>query len=148
MPARLGTRGTVAPAAVGAATVGYLAVAGLGDPFAETTVAGVTVQCPVHGATGGFCPGCGSTRAVHELLHGDVVGSLVCHPLVLPLIALLGYLAASWVARRRVGDTWWARSPTELSSWIPVVVLAGFVVLTVVRNVPGLEWLTPPDVAP
>src|SRR5690606_32381537 len=69
-------RSWAAPAAVGAGAGAYLAVARLTDPFAETTVAGVTVQCPVHGVTGGFCPGCGSTRAVHELLHGDVAGSL------------------------------------------------------------------------
>lgn len=130
------------------ATVAYLAVAGLTDPFSETTVAGVTIQCPVHGTTGGFCPGCGSTRAVHELLHGDVVGSLTCHPLVLPLTLLLGYLAASWAVRRRGVVARWARSATELPAWMPVLVFTAFVVLTIVRNVPGLEWLTPPDVAP
>ncbi len=138
----------VAPVAVGTATVAYLAVAGLADPFSETTVGGVTIQCPVHGVTGGFCPGCGSTRAVHELLHGDIVGSLACHPLVLPLVVLLGYLAASWAARRRGAVTRWARSATELPAWLPVLVFTGFVVLTIVRNVPGMEWLVPPDVAP
>lgn len=139
----------VAPAAaVGVATAGYLAAARLSDPFAETTVAGVTVQCPIHGVTGGFCPGCGSTRAVHELLHGDVAGSLACHPLVLPLVLLLGYLAVSWLVRRRGTVTRWARSATELPAWLPVLVLSGFVALTIVRNVPGMEWLVPPDVAP
>lgn len=135
------------PAAVGLATAGYLGVVAAIDPFRETTVAGVTVECPVRAFTGGFCPGCGSTRAVHELLHGDLAGSLICHPLVIPLAALLAYLGASWAARRR-GGAWWERSATELPRAVPVLLAVAFVALTVVRNVPGLEWLTPPDVAP
>src|SRR5258706_16358684 len=30
------------------------------------------------------CPGCGTTRAIHLLAHGDVAASLVKHPLAAP----------------------------------------------------------------
>lgn len=144
IPAR---RSLVSPATAAAAGAGYLGVVAAIDPFRP-----MALGCPVHGLTGGFCPGCGSTRAVHELLHGDIAGSLVCHPLVLPLLGLVIYLWASWFARRNAGDERrapsWTRSPTQLPAAIPVLIVVAFVTLTVVRNVPGLEWLTPPDVDP
>lgn len=138
----------LAAVATGGAAATYLGVVAGADPYRELTIAGATIGCPVHAVTGGFCPGCGSTRAVHELLHGDVVASLAAHPLVLPLVGLLGFLSVSWFLRQRPGAPGWARLPTELPALVPVAILVAFVTLTVVRNVPGLEWLQPPDVAP
>ncbi len=54
---------------------------------------GVTL-CPFALATGMACPGCGMTRAGHEMLVGDLSGALGYHP-VAPLIALL--LGGGWV---------------------------------------------------
>lgn len=139
-------RDLVTPATTGGAAAGYLGAVAAIDPFRP-----LAIGCPIHAATGGFCPGCGSTRAVHELVHGDVVGSMICHPLVVPVIALVGYLWVSWVARRRGGDgagPGWALSPTQLPAAVPMLLAVAFVALTVLRNVPGWEWLTPPDVAP
>ena len=132
----------VTPATTAVAAAGYLGAVVAIDPFRPSAIA-----CPIHVVTGGFCPGCGSTRAVHELLHGDVVGSLVCHPFVIPVVGLVAYLWVSWIVRRRGGRPW-ALSPTQLPAAIPAMLAVGFVALTVVRNVPGWEWLTPPDVAP
>ena len=36
--------------------------------------------CSMH--LGGYCPGCGGTRAIAFLLHGDFLHSLVYHPFV------------------------------------------------------------------
>lgn len=33
-----------------------------------------------------YCPGCGGTRAFFSLIHGDIIGSLLCNPIVLLLI--------------------------------------------------------------
>src|SRR6266513_4699752 len=33
-------------------------------------------RCPLHAMTGLHCPGCGSLRAVHSLLHGDIGAAL------------------------------------------------------------------------
>lgn len=41
------------------------------------------VPCPIHALTGGYCPGCGGTRAVRFLLQGDVWNSFYYHPVVL-----------------------------------------------------------------
>lgn len=131
----------IGPATVAGLAGAYVAGVAAVDPFRPRAIG-----CPVHELTGLWCPGCGSTRAVHELAHMDVVGSLACHPLVLPIVALLGWLWSSWVMRRRHGDARpaWARAPTELPSWLLVGLAVAFVALAVVRNIPGFEWTAPP----
>lgn len=128
---------------VGAATVAYGATAFAIDPYRPRAVG-----CPVHAMTGGWCPGCGSTRAVHELLHGDVAASVACHPLVVVLVAFVGYLAASAYARAHLPASSpmrrWARHPTELPAGVLYGIAAVFVALTVVRNVDALGWFIPP----
>jgi hypothetical protein len=141
-PAR---RSILSPAGTAMAAAGYLATVAAIDPFRA-----YAVGCPVHAVTGGWCPGCGSTRAVHQLLEGDVVGSLVCHPLVVPIAGLLAYLWVGWAVRTHGPGpaARWLRRPAELPAWIPMAVAVAFVALTTVRNVPGVEWLVPPDAAP
>ena len=36
--------------------------------------------CPFLGLTGYHCPGCGTLRALHQLLHGNVIGALGYNP--------------------------------------------------------------------
>lgn len=46
--------------------------------------------CPLYSATGIECPGCGSQRAFHQLLHGNISGALRQNLLfVLGIIALV-----------------------------------------------------------
>src|SRR6185295_10093405 len=56
--------------------------------------------CPFRAITGFTCPGCGSTRGLHRLLHGDVIAAFEFNPLLilsLPflLYALLRYTNAA-----------------------------------------------------
>lgn len=41
------------------------------------------LPCAFHTFTGLYCPGCGGTRAVTFLLHGDSIRSLIYHPFVI-----------------------------------------------------------------
>jgi len=43
-------------------------------------------ECMLHKYTGFYCPGCGSTRAVIALLHGDILLSLRQNPMIVTLI--------------------------------------------------------------
>ena len=56
--------------------------------------------CTMH--LGGYCPGCGGTRALTALAHGQVVRSMYYHPAV-PFAAVSagGYLASLTVWRLR-----------------------------------------------
>ncbi len=51
--------------------------------------AGFVIPCPLYHYLGFYCPGCGGTRAVRELLHGHLLRSLWYHPLV-PYGAIVG----------------------------------------------------------
>jgi hypothetical protein len=51
------------------------------------------------------CPGCGSTRAVIALLHGDVHGVLANNPIGPAVAILIGIFAAqAWISLLRWGD--------------------------------------------
>ena len=87
---------------------------------AATPVAGVEsgpVLCPVRRATGRPCPGCGGTRSMVRLLHGDVGGSAAAHPLG----PALGLLLVAWAVggRRTTGTVVdprrWRLSPPVLA---------------------------------
>lgn len=45
--------------------------------------------CWVQAVFGLPCPGCGTTRALLSLLHGDLAGALRWHPLILVTVTLL-----------------------------------------------------------
>lgn len=52
-------------------------------------------HCPLKMLTGLDCPGCGSQRAIHSLLHGDIRSALEANWL---LIVLIPYLTAAFAA--------------------------------------------------
>lgn len=56
-------------------------------------------RCPVKMATGLDCPGCGTQRALHALLHGDFVGALRFNALLPFSFALLAVLATASIMR-------------------------------------------------
>ena len=67
--------------------------------------------CPSLLVTGLFCPGCGTLRAAHALLNGDLAGALQMN--VLAVLAIPVVLA-SWVAW--TARTFICRAPTR-SPW-------------------------------
>ncbi|RNC87118.1 MAG: DUF2752 domain-containing protein [Winogradskyella sp.] len=49
---------------------------------------GLFPRCPFHSITGLHCPGCGSQRATHDLLHLRI-GEALMHNIVIVIIAIL-----------------------------------------------------------
>ena len=47
--------------------------------------------CPFLGLTGYHCPGCGTLRALHQLLHGNVVPALGHNPLTVLSLPFITY---------------------------------------------------------
>ncbi len=90
-------------------------------------------RCALHGLTGLHCPGCGATRCLHALLHGDVGQAAAYNVLFL---CFLPFLAAGGVR------IWWALltgrplPAWRLPGWVVWAVLVVVVVFGVVRNLP------------
>ena len=61
------------------------------DPAADA----IFPPCPVHYLTGWYCPGCGSLRALHQLLHGNFRAAWAMNPLTIVLLPFLSYGVAS-----------------------------------------------------
>jgi len=64
--------------------------------FFEPGKSGFFPGCPFRFLTGFTCPGCGTTRALHQILHGHIFTAFTLNPLLLIalpflLIALLRY---------------------------------------------------------
>jgi hypothetical protein len=90
--------------------------------------------CTFRVVTGLQCPGCGATRATHELLHGRFVAAWHLNALWVLMLPVAVYAAASelrTLAGRRPlpGDL--ARQP-----WFWVAVVTATTVFFVVRNLP------------
>jgi hypothetical protein len=79
--------------------------------------------CPLHRMTGLWCPGCGATRAFHQLLHGNVVAALRFNSLAIVMLPLAGYLMVR-------GD-----ASTMKPAWIWALLLV-VVAFGVLRNIP------------
>jgi hypothetical protein len=79
--------------------------------------------CPLHHYTGLWCPGCGTTRAMHQLLHGNVAAAFRFNPLAISLLPVMGYL----VVRGEEN----AIKPVWIWTLLGVVVVFG-----VLRNIP------------
>jgi uncharacterized protein DUF2752 len=54
--------------------------------------------CPFRTLTGFTCPGCGSSRGLHRLLHGDIVSALEFNPLMVLLLPFLLYSLVRYTA--------------------------------------------------
>ena len=98
--------------------------------------------CPFHRLTGLYCPGCGSTRAIHLLLHGQVLAALRHNVLVFPALAYLGW--AFVVYQRQVWFDGPPRPPHPV--WVYRILVVGLVGFWVLRNIPiwPLTLLAPP----
>lgn len=66
--------------------------------FFDPSTAGFYPSCPFHALTGLYCPGCGTCRALHALLHGNVAEAFWFNPLTVLALPLLIYLLAPYVA--------------------------------------------------
>ena len=63
----------------------------------DPATSGVFPPCPLHYLTGLYCPGCGSLRALHALLHGDMRQAWAMNPLTLIVLPFVAYGLASQV---------------------------------------------------
>ena len=126
----------IAAAATGAAVVGVWVLRHYdpnvaGNPFPP---------CPFYALTGYYCIGCGMTRALHALVHGDVVRAFGLNPLAMTMLALVPMMIgwnAGWQPR-------WLRPLMQVvltpKLWLVLLPAYG-----IARNLPWppFTWLAP-----
>ncbi len=61
----------------------------------DPATSGIFPQCPFHYLTGLYCPGCGSLRAIHQLLHANLSQAWAMNPLTVVMAPFLIYGLAS-----------------------------------------------------
>ncbi len=88
-------------------------------------------QCPIHHYLHLDCPGCGTTRAIAELLHGHLLTALRLNALTTLLLPFVIVYAGAAYLRLLRGQP--IRLP-QLSPGTMQVVFAVTIVFTIVRN--------------
>lgn len=119
-----GTLKKISLAGILAVVGGLMAVLFLYDPVRVP----IYPQCVFHRVTGLDCPGCGSLRALHALLHGEFSAALHFNAfliLSLPLVLALGVRLLQAGPAPRFRPVW---------LWI---YFTAFVLFGIVRNLPG-----------
>ena len=89
--------------------------------------------CPFRALTGLLCPGCGTLRALHELLNGHLFAALRLNPLMMLLLPYVGYSATmsglEFVTMRRLTRVF----IPPACIWVLLAVILTF---WIVRNIP------------
>jgi hypothetical protein len=95
--------------------------------------------CYFHELTGMLCPGCGSSRAMHQLLHGHVGAAIRCNALLMACLPLAAGFAIRF-AVKKIKNQPAVLSISPAGLWL---LLAVTVVFAVLRNLPTFSWLAP-----
>lgn len=95
---------------------------------------GVFPRCPFLMLTGLKCPGCGSQRAIHALLHGDIIRAWDYNPLLIIAVPyiILGFIAELSFRRSRLMRTVRDRLYSGRAVWIVLTVI---IIYWIGRNV-------------
>jgi Protein of unknown function (DUF2752) len=107
--------------------------------FFNPSTHGFYPVCMFHSLTGLNCPGCGMTRALYALLHGNLRLALKDNALFVLTLAALVVWGARLVFLKSKNQPATFNVPSKFL-WTFLVVS---IVFAVVRNLPGFEWLSP-----
>jgi hypothetical protein len=97
---------------------------------------------PFRVLTGLYCPGCGTLRALHQLLHGHLITAFGLNPLMLISLPFLIGSYLNYGVETIIGKSLWQIFiPAKLIWFLLQVVIAYWVV----RNIPfhPFTWLAP-----
>lgn len=98
---------------------------------------GLFPPCPFRALTGFHCPGCGTLRGLHQLLHGHLLGALSFNPLMVLFLPFLGYAVLS----NAVFSTGGRRLPGFRLPATGIWLLLGAIILFwILRNVPAYPF--------
>lgn len=104
--------------------------------FNDPNVPGHFPACPTKAILGVDCPGCGSTRALYALVHGDIARAADHNILLVIMVPFLLFWYGRWAFYSWTGRERPVPSATALQwrHWGTVALLVVVVVFGVVRN--------------
>ncbi|MBF0556492.1 MAG: DUF2752 domain-containing protein [Nitrospirae bacterium] len=88
-------------------------------------------KCLFHQITGLYCPGCGSTRALHQMLHGNYAAAVRLNPLTVLALPFLG-IGIALEAGVFPRPAWLSHQYIRYAWIVPVVI----VLFWILRNIP------------
>lgn len=94
-------------------------------------------RCVFHSLTGYYCPGCGSQRAIHSLLHFNLAGVVQNNFLLLPAIILIVYHYSRTFLNRKLN---WNLPNIFYFKKTPWIILAVIILFWILRNIPGYPF--------
>ena len=103
----------------------------------DPATSGVFPPCPLHALTGWYCPGCGSLRAFHQLLHGNLANALALNPFAVIVSPFLAYGTVSYAVFVLRGK--YLPRVFLPAFWIRAL-CAAIVVFGILRNIPAYPW--------
>lgn len=100
-------------------------------------------ECPFYLLTGLYCPGCGSQRAFHALLHGHLAEAAGFNLLAVAALPLIGYSAVVFTANYFFKRHW--AQALFYSTRFARLVLVLVLLFWVLRNLPFscFSWMAP-----
>jgi hypothetical protein len=119
----------------GVALVGAALYTALNDP---SRAGSRFPACPFHSLTGLWCPGCGLTRGVHQLLTGHPLAAMGDNVFVMFAVAAIALSWWGWLRRGwgRPVPGWPAWGRRAVSTALPVLLVA----YGVARNIPAAPF--------
>lgn len=116
-----------------AAALGVAAIAGVGLLYAfdPNSASSPFPGCLFHAITGLYCPGCGITRMLHALVHGDLARAASMNVLALAGLPVFGVFIAEQAGAPRWLDGPLRRVLFDGRLWIGAAIAFG-----VLRNLP------------
>ena len=98
---------------------------------------GLFPTCPFRALTGFHCPGCGTLRGLHQLLHGHLLEAFSFNPLMVLFLPFLGYALLS----NAVFSIGGRRLPGVLLPATGIwLLLAAIILFWILRNVPAYPF--------
>ena len=94
---------------------------------------GLFPPCPFLALTGYHCPGCGTLRALHQLLNGQLLAAIDFNPLTVFFLPFLAYAFCTAI----IGEIRGSKLPTVFipAGWIWTLLVA-VIAFGVLRNLP------------
>ena len=90
-------------------------------------------KCAFHMATGYSCPGCGSSRALYQLTHGNVLEALRLNPGILCLLGMGVTDFGRYIRSATLAEPF---RTLFANVWLVIGLVVGMLIYAVVRNLP------------